>query len=42
MGKILDNIIWWMNAFQPDHRAEDAVFDLMVEDIQQKYRRKRH
>lgn len=36
MGKILDNIIWWMNAFQSDHRAEDAVFDLMVEDIQQK------
>lgn len=36
MGKILDELTWWMNAFQPDHSAEDTVFDFMAKDIEQK------
>lgn len=36
MGKILDELIWWMNAFQPDHSAEDAMSDFMAKDIEQK------
>lgn len=36
MSNFLDKISWFMNLWEPDHRAEDAVFDLMVEDIQQK------
>ena len=36
MSNFLDEISWFMNLWKPDHRAEDAVFDLMVEDIQQK------
>lgn len=35
MSNFLDEISWFMNLWKPDHRAEDAVFDLMVKDIQQ-------
>lgn len=33
MSKIFDEINWFMNLWQPDHSAEDALFDLMVKDI---------
>lgn len=36
MSKIFDEINWFMNLWQPDHSAEDAIFDLMVKDIKQK------
>lgn len=36
MSNIFNEINWFMNLWQPDHSAEDAIFDLMVKDIKQK------